>query len=81
MRIESFILSFVIIVFAVGFIFLFRNIKEDIDEMKEEEAKEKPALDLSLEEFYKTLNFMLLYGVITFDQYNEMERKGLPFVR
>lgn len=81
MTFGSLVLSFIIIVLAFGFIYLFKNVKEDIDEMKEKEAKEKPALDLSLEEFYKTLNFMLLYGVITFEEYNELERKGLPYVR
>jgi hypothetical protein len=38
------------------------------------------SLDLSPEEFYKVLNFLLLYGVISFDEYTKMEVKSLPYV-
>jgi hypothetical protein len=39
------------------------------------------ALDLNIEEFNKTINFMLLYGIIDFDQYNELQTKSLPYLR
>jgi hypothetical protein len=38
------------------------------------------ALELSHEELYKSLNFLLMYGVITFEEYNELQMKGLPYL-
>jgi hypothetical protein len=58
-----------------------RNVKGDYKEMKKENSKEIPSLDLTHEEFYKTLNFLLMYGVITFEEYGEIERKSLTFVK
>jgi hypothetical protein len=37
------------------------------------------SLVVSPEEFYKTLNFLLMYGVITQEQYTEIQLKALPF--
>jgi ACR3 family arsenite efflux pump ArsB len=39
------------------------------------------ALDLSPEELYKVLNFLLMYGVIDFKEYTNMELKSLPYVK
>lgn len=36
---------------------------------------------LTYTEFYKTLNFMLLHGVITLDQYTHLESKTIPFLK
>lgn len=44
------------------------------------EEQEELSLNLSREELYKTLNFMLMYGVIDFNQYNQIELKSLPYV-
>jgi hypothetical protein len=39
------------------------------------------ALHLNKTEYYKSLNFMLMYGVITFEEYNELQMKALPYLK
>lgn len=43
-------------------------------------SKDTPSLFLTREEFYKVLNFMLMFGVITYDEYSKMEIQSLPFL-
>ena len=38
------------------------------------------SLDVNSKEFYKVLNFMLLYGIIDFEQYQELERRARTYV-
>jgi hypothetical protein len=40
-----------------------------------------PSLDLTRNELYKALNFMLMMGVITSEQYNEIEAKAFPYIK
>lgn len=44
-------------------------------------GEDVPSLELNRKEFYKTLNFMLMYGIITNDQYNELTMKSLAYVK
>lgn len=37
------------------------------------------SLEVSPEEFYKVVNFLLLYGVIDLEKYNQIIMKGLPY--
>ena len=37
------------------------------------------SLNVSHEDFHKVVNFMLMYGVIDLDQYNQIMLKGLPY--
>jgi hypothetical protein len=39
------------------------------------------SLDVTNEEFFKVLNFLLLYGIITFEEYQVIEQKGLSYTR
>lgn len=40
-----------------------------------------PSLDLTRNELYKALNFMLMMGIITSEQYNEIEAKAFPYIK
>jgi hypothetical protein len=57
------------------------NSKQNHQPEPQPEPEQEIALDLSIEEFNKTINFMLLYGIIDFDQYNELQTKSLPYLR
>ncbi|HWI48387.1 MAG TPA: hypothetical protein VNU45_09225 [Rummeliibacillus sp.] len=37
------------------------------------------SLNVTPDEFYKVLNFMLMYGIIDLEDYNKIQLKGLPF--
>ena len=39
------------------------------------------SLDITNEEYFKVLNFMLMYNIITFEQYQKLEIKGLSYTR
>jgi hypothetical protein len=54
---------------------LFKNMKK-----KGFDPSDVPSLTLSYEEYYKTLNFMLMYGIITNEEYNRFLSKGSPFI-
>jgi hypothetical protein len=48
---------------------------------KQQKGDEIMALDLNRTDFYKTLNFLLMMGVITFDEYTKLEMKTLSHLR
>lgn len=74
----------VFILFLYLIITIFKN-KQKHQPQPEPEPQPEPqpeiALDLTIEEFNKTINFMLLYGIIDFGQYNELQTKSLPYLR
>ena len=39
------------------------------------------SLDITREDYFKVLNFMLLYGIITNEEYMKLELKGLSYTR
>jgi hypothetical protein len=47
---------------------------------KKKDPADVLAFNLTHEEYYKTLNFMLMYSVITPQQYTEFMSKGSPYL-
>lgn len=54
--------------------------KQDAKKNGEYYLEKINSLDVTSKEFFKVLNFMLMYGIITFEEYQEMERKALSYV-
>jgi hypothetical protein len=46
-----------------------------------QKGEEILALELSREELYKSLNFMLMYGIIDINDYNKIEVKSLSYLK
>jgi hypothetical protein len=46
-----------------------------------EDNEDINGFDLSREEFYRTLNYMLMMNIIDYQQYNELEVKALPYIQ
>lgn len=46
-----------------------------------EDTKEINGFDVTSEEFYRTINYMLMMDIIDYQQYNELEIKALPYLR
>jgi hypothetical protein len=68
-----------VIVYA-GLVIIDRKRKERIMKPSKEEL-EVLSLILNQKEFFKTLNFLLMYGIITYDEYLKIELKSLPFLK
>lgn len=70
------------IVVLITLIFAIYSMKVTHTENKQKfKGEDVPALEVTKEEFYKTLNFMLMFGIISFEEYNQIQTKGLPYVR
>jgi hypothetical protein len=68
-----------VIIYA-GLVIIDRKRKERITKPPKEEL-ETLSLILNQKEFFKTLNFLLMYGIITYDDYLKIELKSLPFLK
>lgn len=74
------ILIYAVVIFTLMFVIYCMNTVRSENKQKVK-GEEVPSLEVSKEEYYKVLNFMLMYGVIEFEEYNKIQTKGLPYVR
>lgn len=88
---QIFILGFILIMFAFFGLVLMLNHYKDRSYSKmyhnlsnlssSTQNTDILTLNLNRTEFYKALNFMMMFGIISFEQYTEIESKALPYLR
>jgi hypothetical protein len=82
MTIETFmilLITLLCLTLLPAFYLLGRSQKREVQ--SDFKGSEVMALHLNKTEYYKSLNFMLMYGVITFEEYNELQMKALPYLK
>lgn len=52
-----------------------------LDSLRKKKGEEELSFELTPEEFYKALNFMLMYGIIDISDYHNIELKSLTYLK